>query len=401
VYKRQAGRSKVIFLVLLAVLILVVGVNLFINSFDSQDTRVYAEPIEALVENVYVNYEGFKPAAAPIVNKIKPEHVEKRLRRNIDTIKHEAPPHIEHTPHQWLAVNPTSEQKRLCSLLERPPLKFTRIYDPDSKRYMNRYYGFFEINISVLFRGEYRPLEHYFSEQFVDDLKWELRRNLLFVYQEYMDWFEPENLSKSVIDLKVTLNDKQYFNELVKHGAESSVNNPGVYIPWIHQAYINLPRYDNGYLNRTLFIDILTHEAVHAINFVQFGYMQRWAQEGLAQYFAYRSESGEHLASLRIDEWDKRTGSMSQPFVMDDLIIPNKSWQEDEAILYASSLVYTQYFSSLPKDKNPFISFLYNEMLPRCSTVNEENTIDLLDPENMLNSDFFNWFEKNVYLYNK
>jgi hypothetical protein len=377
--------GKTIIVVISVLCVLVTLVQIVITPSEPvypAPTGVKDQQPAATPKATSITHPTEQPKPIRVINQATPT---KRRSINIQDIE----PVDEAVAHPWDEVEPTARELRLCRDMQLTPVSYTN-------KVGEKAYDLFSLNLYFFHNGQQYPIEHTLAKRYVDKVRHELKANLNTVYAKYIEWFGDKPLSKTIININITSSREQYISALLDNGAEDSLSSLGVYLPWKHEAFVNLPTTNENWIDHASFISTLTHEATHAINFVQFGYMHRWAQEGLAEYFEFLASNNNRELAVTYKDWQARTEGLGEPFSFSDLIFQNDKWSQNKGALYTTSLVYMQYFSSLPHDKNPLIKVLSEEMLPRCSTLDKSITVDMLDNDGLLASNLYEWFSHNV-----
>ncbi|MBQ4833625.1 hypothetical protein J8L70_10270 [Pseudoalteromonas sp. MMG010] len=381
--------GKVIIFTLIAVCVLVVVVQIAISPSEP----VYPAPYDAPKSVETTQYIPLAPTSNKIENPqrvapIKTQPAKKRRVIDINDIEDLD----TSVAHQWHEVKPTSRDLKLCRDMQLTPIAYTNEDGSTGFDYLT-------LTLIAWHNGKTYPLEDIYGRSFSESVSKALYDNLEQVYLQYIKWFGAQRLSKTDITIYITNSREQYINALLDNGADDSINSLGVYLPQKHKAFVNIPYTTDKRFDSTSFMSTLTHEGTHAINFVQFGYMHRWAQEGLAEYFEFLSNTDTPELALSYKQWQVYSDNLGEPFTLADLIYQNEKWSQNKGALYTTSLIYMQYFSSLSLDNNPLVNMLIDEMLPRCSTIDKSKTIDILDSDGLLSSNMYEWFSHNVIHY--
>ncbi|MFC0118691.1 hypothetical protein ACFFK7_12285 [Pseudoalteromonas xiamenensis] len=294
--------------------------------------------------------------------------------------------YTQSAPHPWLEVTPSKADLELCRTLERLPI----VYDEKTEHFSDLY----QLDIKLVYSRRYTmPLSEFVNQRFEKKIYETVSTHLDKVYRQYIDWLGYEKLYQSKIDILIAYDLETYEALLDKYHASMPSNIPGVYLPLEHIALVHLPRTYEGYIDTNSLLRTTIHESVHAVNFVQFGYMHRWAQEGLAQYFAHFYESENPELFLDKATWDARSNYLGAPLLFDDVINTNEMWRDNRHALYASAFAFIQYLSTLPKADNPLLRILKFENEQPCSVVNKAWTSGALDFDGMFNNNVLTWFE--------
>ncbi|WMN60718.1 DUF1570 domain-containing protein [Pseudoalteromonas xiamenensis] len=294
--------------------------------------------------------------------------------------------YTQSAPHPWLEVRPSMADLELCRRLERVPI----VYDEKTERFTDLYH----LEIQLVYSRRYTmPLSEFVNQKFENKIYETVSKHLDKVYSQYIDWLGYEKLYQSDIKILIAYDLETYEALLDKYHASTPSNIPGVYLPLEHISLVHLPLTYEGYIDTNSLLRTTIHESVHAVNFVQFGYMHRWAQEGLAQYFAHFYESENPELFLDKATWDARSNYLGAPLLFDDVINTNEMWSDNRHALYASAFAFIQYLSTLSKADNPLLRILKFENKQPCSVVNKTWTSGALDFDGMFNNNVLTWFE--------
>lgn len=391
--------TRIFAVVLIVIIVLVIVVQLFIKSVsDPVEQEAVIASFNDKENKVELAQDTNTDASTAPLELTKDVQLDSETDKNIIEQDHSF---TEHAPHPWELIEVTPAQEQLCRDMELQPLAFENVYDEDLKANKRIYSDYYDLSITILHNSKEYSLSSVYGKQTEKWVLSNIKRHLNRVYESYSMWLGAENLFKAPIDIKLAINQSQYFNALAEHGAEESASVQGVYLPLIHQAFVKIPFNEKGQILGQPFMRTLVHEAVHAVNFVQFGYMQRWLQEGLAQYFAHYVDHAAPELFLDYDEWEIRSGSLGSPLTLQELIYPSDHWLEDRQALYATSFAFVQYFSELPEPKNLLLTILKTENTQRCSSLNKQWVESTLDPENLLYSNIQSWFDHTVIYFSE
>jgi len=395
---RLKPEQKIIIAILAFVAAIFVVVQLFLFESSGDDVPVVVEVKSAATEQAFVEddvIDVIEQASEQVETKLDDAQSESFSVVQQDTS------YTEHAPHPWELVEVTPAQEQLCRDMALEPLTYKEVYDEELQTNKRIYSDYYDLSITILHNGKEYSVGSIYGKKTEKWMLSNINRHLERVYESYFNWLGAENLFKTPINIKLAINQTQYFNALKEHGAEESAVVRGVYLPWIHQAFVKIPFNDKGQILGQPFMRTLVHEAVHAINFIQFGYMHRWLQEGLAQYFTHYVDHAVPELFLDYDEWENRSGSLGSPLTLQELIYPSDHWLEDRQALYATSFAFVQYFSELPEPKNLLLTILKTENTQRCSSLNKQWVESTLDPENLLYSNIQSWFDHTVIYFSE
>ena len=385
---------RVFSIVAIIIIVLVVHVQFFITSVSQQEEQTdITENSELEINDIEVE-QPLTPNTLQLP--IDSKEVNKEVTRVGKKFIEQDHSFTAHEPHPWELVEVSPVQERLCKDMKLTPLTYEEIYDPDTQQTKRVYSDYYDLNLVILHNGREYSISSVYNEGTEKWIKTQVSGYLNRVYETYSKWLGPEKLFKTDVNIKLALNHTQYFNALAEHDAEESAKVQGVYLPRLHTGFVKIPHNDKNQIQGTRLLQVLVHESVHAINFVQFGYMHRWAQEGLAQYFAHYVDHKTPELFVDYEQWAQRSGHLGEPLSFKELIEPSGHWLENRSALYASSFAYVQYFSSLTQAENHLISVLNTELKQRCSVLNKEWSASQLDPNNQLYTNIQNWFEYTV-----
>ncbi|RZQ53298.1 hypothetical protein C1E23_09470 [Pseudoalteromonas phenolica] len=385
----------VLVIALAVIIALVFFVHFFLNSFTSKDE--FAPLIDTANEQMTQLNTVEQPALVePSTTHIDLSEEQAHNTNKQKTFVEQDKSYTAHTPHPWELVEVSPVQAQLCRDMELTPLTYKEVFDSDSQETKRVYSDYYELNLSILHNDREYSIASVYNEGTEKWLKAHMKDYLDRVYDTYSEWLGPEKLFKTQINIKLALNQTQYFNALAEHDAEESAKVQGVYLPWLHTAFVKIPHNERNQIIGMRLLQVLVHESVHAINFVQFGYMHRWAQEGLAQYFTHFVETRTPELFLSYEQWERRSESLAEPLSFQDVIEPSGHWLENRSALYASSFAYVQYFSNLEKSENKLITLLNTELKQRCSVLKKGWSKTHLDPNDLLYTNIQNWFEHTV-----
>ncbi len=385
---------RIFSIVVIVIIALVVFVQLFITSVSEQSAQL------GTVENSEVKESGVEVEQQFPVDTFKlpvdPKENNQEATRLDKIFVEQDHSFTAHEPHPWELVEVTPVQERLCRDMELIPLTYEEIYDPETQEKKRFYSDYYDLNLVILHNGREYSISSVYNEGTEKWIKNQMRGYLDRVYETYSKWLGAEKLFRTNINIKLALNHTQYFNALAEHDAEESAKVQGVYLPWLHTGFVKIPHNQKNQIIGMRLLQVLVHESVHAINFVQFGYMHRWAQEGLAQYFTHYVDHKTPELFVDYEQWAERSEQLGEPLSFQEMIEPSGHWLENRSALYASSFAYVQYFSSLTQQENHLISFLNTELKQRCSVLNKDWSAAQLDPNNLLYTNMQNWFEYTV-----
>lgn len=398
------------FKVFVYVVLLIGGLAIFVNVYlgGEQDAETELDSSEIKPKSQFVGSEPnleeeILEIESPeidvvIVDDIKPNETEKKT-AEVRYIEDSFEERDRYAPHPWFEVNPSAEDLRKCRALERKPLPYTEYYDREQSRMVKKYQPKFTYRIWVRHKSRNYDFEKVFRdkrarEAVVDNLN----KTLYSMYADYIALLGGESLYQAHIDIVIAWRSSDYSEILTYYNKEHMISkSAGVYFPSEHLAVSRLPRTIEGSVDWPEFNEIMAHETGHAMNFVQFGYMNRWSQEGIAQYQAHKVGSDYSSLFISRDEWLRASQYLDYPYPFESLLYVEEGWENNSAQLYASAFAYVQYFATQRPDILKQILRLEQQQL--CDAVSRAALPSIVDPDSLLYTDMQNWFDQSLSSY--
>ncbi|MFY8299279.1 hypothetical protein AAEU28_10955 [Pseudoalteromonas sp. SS15] len=374
----KAGFSKA-YIFIAVLLISSIGIVIFVTTYKPKKVKIDVETQELVLSPERpepVEYEEPKPVVikeAPTLKRYDAEAKKPKL--------------DPHAPHPWLRVTPSSDDIKACMAIERKKLPYTEVYNPESEQ-IEKYYDFeLPVRILVVEDGIFKNLNAHFEQDIAEQIESVVNKTIQRMFIDYIRVLGGHSLYVAEIKLWIAATDSDYADILTKIGAEDHIEtSAGLYSPTKHLA-ISRTRLDyRGQIDLTSFLGTIAHETAHAFNFIQFGYMNRWSTEGIAEYYEYQFKTRYPGYFMSQKEWDDATGLVYYPLEFDKLLTENESWKdENRGLLYASAHAYIDYFQ---KDRPDLLKQILDfEQRQLCRPARREKVAEIVDPHNMLFSD--------------
>jgi hypothetical protein len=396
---------KVLAYCVIALVGLAIAVNVLLTNTQSNDiekTKVVLEEANLPTDIPPTDDEAIEStefeSEGPIYER-EPSEPEQQVVKT-DYVQDEFEKRDPHAPHPWFEVNPSAEDLRKCRALERKPLPFVEYYDSEQSRMLKKYHPKFTYKIWVRSNGKNYAFENVFrNKRGRERVRDNLNKTLFSMYEDYIALLGGETLYQAHVDIVIAWDSDDYSEILTYYNAEHLISkSAGIYFPQEHLAVSRLPRTIEGYIDWPEFNDTMAHETGHAMDFVQFGYKNRWASEGLAQFHAHKVNAEHPSLFISREEWLRVSEGLAYPYPFESLLEVSEEWLDNMHQLYATTFAYTQYFATQRPDILKQVLRLEQEQL--CASVNKAVLSSIVDPDSMLYTDMQNWFDSKLSNYN-